>query len=264
MSKKSTVLSFIAGASISGVITWFYTREYYYKKADQEIEDVRQAYADKLEEAGIGKHEKAEPYEGEDIKPGEEPIVVFTKEEKDARRKAIKKFSNPPLTDYMAMYKSKNAGNNPKDEMEAEDEDVEETFTEEVGEVDAIDEAELEHPEDDLEEAMNPSDGELEDSNLEVKAAAERGDAPYIITEDEYYNERPEFEKMDLMYHLQTTVVTNDSDEEVEDYEDLIGGCLSDIEPGKDQSFEDNDEEELYVRNVAMGVDFCVMKLFQD
>ena len=36
MSKKSTVLSFIAGASISGVITWFYTRDYYYKKADQE------------------------------------------------------------------------------------------------------------------------------------------------------------------------------------------------------------------------------------
>lgn len=50
MSKLSTVIAFLAGAGISGGITWFVTRNYYRNLANEEVESVRKHYSGKIHE----------------------------------------------------------------------------------------------------------------------------------------------------------------------------------------------------------------------
>lgn len=244
------LVAFMSGAAISGVITWWFTKDHYLSKADEEIEQVKAAYAEKLDEYRE-KHdiqEAAKPYDGGDV---DDSKVLVT--DKESRRDRIKRLrEKPPITEYYKMYK----GNSPKDTMEAADEEIEEEFTEEVGEVDPAD---LQHPEDDGEEYNNMDEELLRIDQEERNKAAEEGySVPYIIDEADFTNGRSDFEKIDLDY-WDDGIVTTYEEEEIEDYPDLIGGCLNEVVNGV--SFVNNDAMDvLYIRNEAQGVDYCITK----
>jgi hypothetical protein len=249
-SRGTALIAFVAGAGIGSVVTWWFTKDHYLAKADEEIEQVKEAYAEKLDEYREKHdiHEAAKGYEGSDV-DGKEVLVT----KKESRRERLKRLRDkPPVTEYYKMYK----GISPKDTIEANDEEIEEEFTEEVGEVDPAD---LQHPQDDGEEYNNMDEELLRIDQEERNKAAEEGySVPYIIDEADFNNGRPDFEKIDLDY-WDDGIVTTFEEEELEDYPDLIGGCLNEKVNGV--SFVDNDAmESLYVRNEALGVDYCVTK----
>lgn len=81
-------------------------------------------------------------------------------------------------------------------------------------------------------------------------------EVPYIISEDDYNNRYPDFQKISYQYYEKDDVVTDERDEVVIDWEDIIGeqalvnfGKLCD------------DEDLVYVRNLSMECDFEILRI---
>lgn len=262
---KDKVISFLVGAGISGAITWYFTKKYYETIANSEIESVKEAYGrrlDEIEEAAGVKMPVDNPDEFTE-KESKEPVHVITEKEKALMR--MQSRSLPPLTEYHKMFTGKPSDALEEDPVEETEEWVEverEEKSEEPEEVDPgkVGEVAFEHPEDDGEEYQKMDDDLLEEANADVRRAKDASDLPFIIGEVDYNNGRPDFEKLEWLYYTEDGTITDEDDEEIEDYADLIGDCLD--HAGEDGAFAENNLDVLYVRNMAEGVDVAISKIY--
>ena len=89
----------------------------------------------------------------------------------------------------------------------------------------------------------------------ELKSSAEKEDdtmAPYIITPDEY-GELPDYERVNLIYYVEDGVVATETDEVIDDPDDIIG--LDSLD-----HFGEDTEDCIFVRNEKLKTDYEILR----
>jgi len=110
-----------------------------------------------------------------------------------------------------------------------------------------------EHPEDDEEnDDESPEDVEGE---YEARMMNDRSILPKLIKAEDY-GEFAGNDKIELFYYIEDGVLTNEEDEPVYDVQAVVGDCLTKF------GFNENDEDIIFVRNMKMGADFEIKKMF--
>lgn len=99
--------------------------------------------------------------------------------------------------------------------------------------------------------------GEEKKEDEEVKAEAESPEEdeptkPYLITEDEFLNDKNEYDKISLTYYMLDDTLADEFDEMI-DIEEAISSDIFNQIAGSD--------EDLYVRNNTLETDFEIMKV---
>jgi hypothetical protein len=229
---------FAFGAAVGTLVTYLSVKEYFERKADMEVESVKEAFEDKLATIEDSKSsidgELEGPEEIDDGVPKSSSIIS-----KNLNNK-------PPLTDYTAYFKEKGM----------EELKLKETIRD--AKEDAL--AESEHPEDD-EPYTDEEDEEqtliYEDQMLngEHKKALEEDRAPYIIELSDYELTCASYEKAALLYYVLDDILCEESGEIVSRF-DVVGDCL------RTSGFSDNDEERLFVRNDKLMCDYDINKVY--
>jgi len=106
------------------------------------------------------------------------------------------------------------------------------------------------YPEEDFDDTEEESDEE------EFQRDPILNDEPYVITIDQFTNEKEYFDKITLYYYDEDEVLADDNEEEIGDVNDLIGeDALSCF--GSD----DYDEDQVFVRNEPLETDFEIVRL---
>lgn len=97
-------------------------------------------------------------------------------------------------------------------------------------------------------------EGEVVDFDYQEEIAARTDDIPYIISEEEYLENGPDFPQVQLTYFSNDDVTIDAQDEIVEDLERWVGR--------KNLRFghRSGDNRIVFVRNVSHGHDFCVVQ----
>lgn len=137
--------------------------------------------------------------------------------------------------------------------------------TEPVGETfrDESDLAEREFPQDDApeeddndEEESDPDDfNERMGEEMTMAHSAMRKKRPYIIKSEDFGSESGYGEET-LYYYTEDGALINDKEEEIEDYEFMLGNALTKF------GFDHNDEHSIYVRNPNMEMDYEIIKVY--
>lgn len=99
--------------------------------------------------------------------------------------------------------------------------------------------------------------GKEKEENEEVKAEAESPEEdeptkPYLITEDEFLNDKNEYEKISLTYYALDDTLADEFDEMIDIEEAISTDIFNQIAESKD---------DLYVRNNSLETDFEIMKV---
>ena len=101
MSKLSTTIAFLAGVTLGGATVWYITKERYAQLAEEEINSVKEAYAQR--EHKKEKAEKAmERYQGtdEEVQEGQTPVVSAKVAEKGSITEYAERIKNGAPMDY--------------------------------------------------------------------------------------------------------------------------------------------------------------------
>ena len=137
-----------------------------------------------------------------------------------------KKMNNkPPLKDYTKFFE--NPGNTENEEAVSPPED--EPYTDE--------------------EAV---DAELNGAHRD---AIKEGKEPFVIDKSDYELTCEHYDKISLIYYISDDILCEDSGDEVE-REKLIGNLI------ESSGFDQNEDEELFVRNDRLTSDFEITKIF--
>ena len=182
---KHTII-FVCGAAIGAVAAWHFTKGYYEKRCEEDVESVTRALTERYES-----------------KPKRELVVNVA----------------PVDSKYVAekiAYDCMVADRYGAKVIETEEDDKW-----------LINGPNEEHPTDD-----EPSE-------------------PFVITPDEFVNEKREYEKITLNYYDGTNTLCSDNDQFIEDIDDCIGSESL-------QHFGEFEEDYVYVRNNRLGVDYEV------
>lgn len=114
----------------------------------------------------------------------------------------------------------------------------------------------------DVKSQYMPSEEEPEDEYDDNDAEGERlskeaaKGKPKLIKSEEFLTSCPYHDKVTLYYYAVDGVLATEEEEEVEDYERLIGDALTKF------GFDMNDETVIYVRNMALSTDYEIQKVF--
>lgn len=81
----------------------------------------------------------------------------------------------------------------------------------------------------------------------------ERDAAPYIISDEAFYEEMPSYDKVSLFYYTVDDTLSDDQDQQIDDRYRLLG--MEDIKP-------DEDPGTLYVRNERLMMDFEITFIY--
>ena len=101
MGKLSTAIAFVAGAALGGATVWYITKEWYAQLAEEEINSVKEAYAQRER-----KKEKADKalkrYQGtdEEVQEGQIPAVTAKVPEKGSITEYAERIKNGAPMDY--------------------------------------------------------------------------------------------------------------------------------------------------------------------
>ena len=81
-------------------------------------------------------------------------------------------------------------------------------------------------------------------------------DNPYLINEDEYYDDKLVFDKLELNYYLGDRCLVDERDEIIDDYMELIGAAPEVLFA---EASADGNGSAIYVRNEQINADFEVL-----
>ena len=91
-----------------------------------------------------------------------------------------------------------------------------------------------------------------EEQLREAEAPVEHPDTPYVITPDQFVNEKRYYEKLTLLYYEDDETLTNEIDDRIEDIDTSIGAESID-------HFGEWEPDVVYVRNDRIGIDYEVI-----
>lgn len=210
------------GAATGAFIAIKLLEDHYAAMADEEIEAVKKMAREKIKEI-TDKYEKDSAEVKEVIKKNEEVV-------NNVYKKVVRDYSKPDLAMAAATIHSQ-----------------------------IVDEKEkTEYPRDDEDEDMDELEEEMYEKEAESDKLNERYNIePYLITEEEFSNERLHYDKETLWYYLEDKVLCYDDEGLVDDSVDLIGDETLDFI---------NEDQTIYIRNDRMGSDFeiiCLRKSYQ-
>ncbi len=253
MTKSSTgIVSFIVGAAIGGVSTWLAVRKYYQVRFEVQCNEVREVYAEKLDEL---QPEKS-TMNGELVGPGEIEV-----EPEPGMRKPVSSIvrelnNKPDLHDYTSYFHGKGQKLDGLSETlrDAEADAKADAIdpSEALIEADCPPEDEPMTDEEDYAEQVNYENYEFNERHR--KAVAENWE-PEVIPLDNFMALRENgYENETLNYFVFDDILANEQDEEL-DQDLFVGDCL--IESG----FTDNNEDLLYIRNDKLSCVFEIRKV---
>lgn len=223
------LLIFTVGAAVGGLSTWFGVRKYYEIKADLEVEQVKEAYNNKIAQIDGIKTSLAGDIEGPEEIPSEKI------EEIKAKNSIVQKLTNkPPLTDYTKYFEGRKSGEEESEELQNEL-------------------AKMEHPEEeDREQTLEELDEQLNGAH---RKAVEENIGPRLIDRSDFELTCDQYDKISLLYYISDDILCEDNNDEVNRY-DVVGDLL------ESSGFVDNDDEEMFVRNDKLSTDFEVTKVY--
>lgn len=187
MSKLSTILSFVIGASIGAAATWYITKDKYEKIATEEINSTREVYRNKIKELA------------EDA-----PVT-----EKEIRSEANK----PDISKYANLIEQKSYSHS-EDERAVRPQKT--RYSESFAEQTPIDDDDV--PVDEPEEKDNSSEVYLEPVNNEISSNIGK---LYSISPDSV-GEVAGYDYVELLY-FEDGFVTDDAFDEVKNIDETIG-----------------------------------------
>lgn len=240
------VLIFGAGALVGSAITYISVKKIFEYKADVEIEEVREAYNEKIK--GI-----------EPVKSSVEGEIVG-EPEIDVKKKVQELNNKPDLKDYTKFFREKGERSVKATEIIRDRLEIEKEF-EEGGEEDVL--AENEYPDDEElsseEDLMEQIEYENYMINKEHQDAIAENRAPYAIDRSDYELTCAHYDKLTFMYFINDDLLVNE-DEEVVTRSSVFGDVIDVMESS---DFINNDEECLLVRNDKHMIDFEILKMFE-
>ena len=217
---------FSIGAAAGSLTTWLLVKGIYEAKADKEVESVKEAYNRKAEAFGVLSSVGGEIKGDSEIK--DEPIEMVR-----STSSIAKKMNNkPPLKDYTKFFE--NPGSPENEEAASPPED--EPYTDE---------------EDKL-QTMECIDSQLNGAHRD---AIKEGKEPFVIDRSDYELTCEHYDKISLIYYISDDILCEDSGDEVERGK-LIGNLI------ESSGFDQNEDEELFVRNDRLTSDFEITKIF--
>lgn len=228
------ILVFTVGAGVGGLVTNQILKNKYSEMAENEIDEVRTYYREKMREVEdkaykearkmvelLEENESTEKKDDNVEEDEEETKKDFNKRRKETKRERV---------DYAAMFKEQSKpGSDP---------------------------AESEHPEDDDEDEDLQIFTEAEsENNLKQRIA---DDIPYIITQEEFSNEMLFYDKSTITYYSVDDVLVDENEEMISDVDSTVGDtALTSFGEGS------NDPDIVYVRNEKISTDFEVIRVFK-
>ena len=236
-----SVVTFLSGAAIGGVVTWLSVKKYYEVKADIEVESVREAYNKKLE--AIEPPVTSVDGEIEGPETIEDAKVHLDKTKSSIVKELVNK---PPMTDYTKMFKR-------KDNTELELHEVTRDAKE-----DALAEAEVppeDEPMTDAEDAMEQM--AYEDNKLN---GAHRDALPaHVIDRSDFELTCEHYDKITLLYYQPDDMLTNEENEII-GWSDAIG---DEVAKAMDTTkVGENDDDCLCIRSDKLMCDFEINKIW--
>ena len=234
MMKLKDVIIFVSGAAVGGLTAALVLKDHYKHKYEKEAEEKCASYKEYVEKL------KALDKDGTIITGMQTAAVAggaamaaasATAEEYhpgEFGREAFKEFR-----DYSGLYSNQVSEPDPAEKEHPTDEDDEESVV-----VDA----------EDVEE--------YDSRRMKLPKGKRRFDPPKIIRADEY-DDYAWHDKQTLYYYVEDGVLVDEStNEPIDDVEMLIGDSLDKY------GFATNEEENIYVRNFRIGVDYDIRKVF--
>ena len=228
---------FGSGALIGSAVTFFVVKDRFEAKADEEVESVRRAYQEKMDETfGEGKSSLKGDLKGPSEIPEEDSRVHLSESKSSIARELNNK---PPLKDYTKYFKK-----------EAIDEDSK--SEDELAEAERPPEDEPYTDEEDRQQTMDAIDYQLNGANREAIASDK---PPYVIDKSDFELTCDHYDKISLLYYISDDILCDDENTEIGRMV-LLGTCL------ETSGFTDNDDEILYVRNDKLSSDYEITKVY--
>lgn len=216
---------FSLGAGIGSLVTFFTVKGIYEAKADKEVESVKEAYNRKAEAFGVLSSVGGEIKGPSEI--NDKPVEMV----KSTSSIAQKMNNKPPLKDYTKFFEnpeesSEEAVSPPEDEPYTDEEDKLQT--------------------------MECIDSQL---NGDHRKALAEDIGPRVIDRSEYELSCEHYDKIALIYYISDDILCEDTGEEVDRHR-LIGDLI------EKSGFDQNEDEELLVRNDKLTSDFEITKIY--
>ena len=217
------VIFFGLGAALGSIVTVFCVKRHYRKLADEEIDEVREAYRKKTVSKELAeRNSEAKKAILRDISSEKEPeneakLVKLTEKSEDLKR--FEELREP-------YVESHNVFSNPLNEEEFDD---------------------FEEDTDDPYEIF-----------VDHTSPSELNSQPFEISEEEFASEKLFYDKVMLFYYNDGIAVMEDTDEIIDALEDLIG---PDIIPEAIERLGDypSENDTVYVRNDNRSTDYGII-----
>ena len=221
-----TAAGTVVGAAISAVVTWKVLERKYEKIAQEEIDSVKEMYRKHHDRVG---HHTEVKFEGEDgvcFEAGENLVDA-----NEALRDKLRKSGRP----HIATRSSIDQGGNAYDGVKRDYSKL----------INKMEKDPL--PEALVEAVMNSA----EEDDVAEDEVPPKPEYPYLISEDQYAEERDEYEKLGLIYYSGNQILCDEMDVFIEDEVKLIGPrAITRLH---------NEPENMWVRNEEMETDFEII-----
>lgn len=236
------VIIFASGMVVGSAATYYFIKKIFEDKANDEIESVKRAYTERLNNI----EERKTSVNGELTGPKE----IDTKEK-------VKALNNKPdLLDYTKYFKSSGVKLSESSELirDAKKDAIEDGLSEEeLAEMESPPDDEPYTDEEDRNQTIDVIDYQLNGAH---KKAMEENKPPFEIPPEDYALTCDNYEKMSLLYYIPDDTLANEA-EEIVDKELFVGSLI------EDSGFDYNDQEVMYVRNDKLMCDIEVTKLYE-
>lgn len=231
------ILSAAAGAGAGYVVATKVLEQKYADIADQEIEEAKRFYA------AVNKTDYPTP--GDAVKaliPEDEQEEVAVEESERAK---LEKAGQEAYLKYTGKYKSKGAVTVEGETVTIEEESIETEDGEQETVVEVVKHNIL----------VDGKPLDRDDDVWEREVAARSEEKPYVISEEEFFQNEQDFEQWSLTYYEGDDVLCTDKDEVIEDVDAMVGE-----ENLKKFGLESKDMHLVYVKNNKRGLDFEIAR----
>ena len=238
---NNTAFIFMGGLVIGGAIgaiSSFIFLDKRYQKSLEKFTMEMEEYYGRVDEYDRNRYSKyVEPEDAESESDNGRDSGVLSNEQRANIRERLRR-NNEITTNYASLYKNKTDDVSKKEvhHVLPEDQLLEEEIDEELEDDTAADE-------DPAEETF-------------ISHQKDKNRLPRIISAEKLGELNETYSEATLIFYIYDEVVTTDEDEVIEDYERLLGDCLTKY------GFVDNDERVIYVQNFELNTVYEVQKIF--
>lgn len=234
-SGAKSLIIFVGGAVVGGLSTWFFTKKYYQRKAEEEIISVEKAFEDRLTEVEGEKDDALDAASKSMVK--ENPDTTLSDSSRDLLKQSdlvagMIEASKAPRVNYKEYF---NSGVN----SDSSGPDIDEG------------------PQDDPPE-IEPGDDFVDSGSGLIRigtGSKTRSDDPYIISFEDY-GEIPGYSMIELCYYTRDGVIAEgETGDIVDNPGTLIGNLI------EESGFADSRTGALYIRNEVISTDYEITKI---